>query len=147
MTLDRVCHCSCSSAKHRLSFQTPCAYYKGLKLNLPHNSKSWAMLCSPYLCGGMDRWHQSMLLFSTGITDVKHKACTPLAVCLAPGTPTGPWKDTTALQHAQIPGPCPSFAGRTAAWLKMAKWYIYSPRWNFTQTIGAAGSFYFYLWM
>lgn len=76
--LDSACHCFCSSAKHGLSFQTPCAYYKGFKLNLPHNSKRWAMLCSPHLCGGMDRWHQSMLFFSTGTTDVKHKACTPL---------------------------------------------------------------------
>lgn len=81
-TLDSACHCFCSSAKHGLSFQTPCAYYKGFKLNLPHNSKTWAMLCSPHLCDGMDRRHQSMLFFSTGTTDVKHKACTPLALCL-----------------------------------------------------------------
>lgn len=67
--------------------------------------------------------------------------------CLAPGTPSGPWKDTTPLQHAQIPGLCPSFAGRPVAWLKMARWYICSPRWNYTQAIGAASSFYFYLWM
>lgn len=29
----------------------------------------------------MDRWHQATFLFSTGTTGVKHKACTPLAVC------------------------------------------------------------------
>lgn len=40
------------------------------------------MLCSPHVCGRRDRCHQSMLLLSTGITDVKHKACTPLAVRL-----------------------------------------------------------------
>lgn len=66
--------------------------------------------------------------------------------CLTPGTPGGSWKDTTALQHAQIPGPCSSFAGRTAAWLKMARWYICSPRWNYTQAIGAAGRFYLWKW-
>lgn len=38
-----------------------------------------------------------------------HWQCT----CLAPGTPGGPWKDPTALQHTQIPGLCPPFVGRT----------------------------------
>lgn len=62
--------------------ETPSAYYKGFKLNFSCNSKSWAMLCSPHVCGRMDRCHQSMLLLSTAITDAKHKACTPLAVHL-----------------------------------------------------------------
>lgn len=62
--------------------ETPSAYYEGIKLNFSRNSKSWAMLCSPHVCGRMDRCHQSMLLLSTAITDAKHKACTPLAVHL-----------------------------------------------------------------
>lgn len=38
---------------------------------------------------------------------------------------------------------CPTIP-RAAAWLKMARWCICSPRWNYTQAIGAPGRFY--LW-
>lgn len=127
--------------------EAPCACYKGFKLNFFCNSKSWAMLCSPHLW-----WdgqvapvpvpsRQASLMLSPRLAHHWQR------VCLTPGTLGGPWKDTAALQHTQIPESCPSFAGRTAAWLKLARWYIYSPRWNYTQAIGAAGSFYFYLWM
>lgn len=149
MTLERACHCSCSSAEHRLSFQRhPVLTIKVISLIFPTIPRAelccaalisvvgWTADISPCFSSA-----QVSLMLSTRLAHHWQRAC------LTPGTPGGPWKDTTALQHTQIPGSCPSFAGRTAAWLKMARWYICSPRWNYTQAIGAAGSFYFYLWM
>lgn len=133
--------------KHGLSFQTPCAYHKSFKLKLcpiiPRAELCCAALISVVGWTGDISPHfssaQVPLELSTRLAH--HWQCARLA----PGTPGCSWKDTTALQHAQIPGSCPSFAGRTAAWLKMARWHICSPMGNYTQAIGAAGSFY--LWM
>lgn len=83
MTLERACHCSCSSAEHGLSFQRhPVLTIKVLSLIFPVIPRAEPCCAAPHVCGRMDRCHQSMLLLSTAITDAKHKACTPLAVHL-----------------------------------------------------------------
>lgn len=64
------------------------------------------MLCSPHFWGRMDRWHQPTLLFSTGTTDDKHKACTALAVCLPCS------RDSQRALEGQN-----SFAAHTNAWI------------------------------
>lgn len=38
--------------------------------------------------------------------------------CHTPGTAVSPWKDKTALQHAEIPGSCTTFVDKTGTWWK-----------------------------
>lgn len=83
-TLERACHCACSSAKHGLSFQRhPVLAIKVLSLFspiIPRAEPCCAALMSAVGCtGDISPCFSSALGF---ITDVKHKACTPLAVCL-----------------------------------------------------------------